>query len=146
HRELARTGQRVVAFGEVRDGEFYYVNHDEKEGALYRLVPQTKSDTSAQFPRKLSETGLFANTPKGIPAPGVEPFAINAEQWADFTTAERWIALPMTATVKLFDAPVPIPNTYFSSRMHFAKDTVLAKTISLEMVRGKPETRRRLET
>src|SRR5262245_32049922 len=94
HREIAQTGQRIVAFGEDKDGEFYYVNHDEKEGALYRLVPQTEPDTSARFPRRLSETGLFADTAKGIPAPGVVAFAINAEQWADLTTAERWIGLP----------------------------------------------------
>jgi putative heme-binding domain-containing protein len=146
HREIARTGHRVVAFGEDQDGEFYYLHHDEKDGAFYRLVPQEQPDTSASFPRKLSETGLFADTVRQTPAPGVIPFSVNAEQWADFATAERWVALPGNASIKEFDSPVPIPNTYFSAQMHFPKDAVLAKTIALEMVRSKPETRRRLET
>src|SRR5262249_32645513 len=95
---------------------------------------------------KLSETGLFANTATMVPEEGVVPFSVNVAQWADHATAERWIALPHDAAVKEFDSPVHIPDTYFSAPMHFSKDTVLAKTISLEMVRGKPETRRRLET
>jgi putative heme-binding domain-containing protein len=146
HREIARTGHRVVAFGEDKDGEFYYLHHDENDGAFYHLVPQEQPDTSARFPRQLSETGLFADIVQMTPQAGVVPFSVKAEQWADFATAERWVALPLDATVKEFDSPVPIPNTYFSALMHFPKDAVLAKTISLEMVRGKPESRRRLET
>jgi glucose/arabinose dehydrogenase len=34
HREIARTGHRVVAFGEAPDGELYYLHHDEQDGGL----------------------------------------------------------------------------------------------------------------
>jgi putative heme-binding domain-containing protein len=146
HREIARTGHRVVAFGEEEDGELYYLPHDEENGAFYRLVPQERPDTSASFPRQLSATGLFADTAKLIPQAGVVPFSVKVEQWADFATAERWVALPGSATIKEFDSPEGIPNTYFSALMHFPQDAVLAKTIFLEMARSRPETRRRLET
>ena len=38
--------------------------------------------------RSLSDTGLFGDTAKHQPAPGVVPFAITAEQWIDHASAE----------------------------------------------------------
>jgi putative heme-binding domain-containing protein len=46
----------------------------------------------------------------------------------------------------MYDSPVPIPGGFFSGMVFFPKDGVLARTISMEMERGRPETRRRLET
>ena len=46
----------------------------------------------------------------------------------------------------MYDSAVPIPGGFFSGTVFFPKDGVLAKTLSLEMERGNPESRRRLET
>ncbi len=146
HKEIAQGTQRIVAFCEDNEGELYILDYHEK-GAIYQLVandPNQARHTS--FPRKLSETGLLVSTTAHEPAPGVIPFSINAEQWADHATAQRFVALPGTSSVRVYDKPIEIPETFFSGKHFFPKDGVLAKTIALEMERGNPNSRRRLET
>ena len=87
HKEIAQGTQRVVAFGEARDGEVYFLDYDDA-GKIYRLVPNpAAAEKQPDFPRKLSETGLFASVKDHAIAPGVVPFSVNAGQWADFATA-----------------------------------------------------------
>jgi putative heme-binding domain-containing protein len=146
HKEIAQGTQRIVAFGEARDGEMYFLDYDDP-GRIYRLVPNpAAAEKQPDFPRKLSETGLFASVKEHKVAPGVVPFSINAEQWADHATAERFLALPGTSTARMYDSAVSIPGGFFSGTVFFPKDGVLARTISIEMERGLPESRRRLET
>src|SRR5262249_28383260 len=131
HQELAETAQRIVAFGEDTDGELYIVGYEEA-GAIHRLVPnEVASERRPDFPRTLSETGLFASVAAHAPAPGVVPFSINAEPWADHAIAERLVAVPGTGTAQMYDRPIPIPGGFFSGAVFFPKDGVLAKTISL---------------
>jgi putative heme-binding domain-containing protein len=147
HREIAQGPARVVAFCEDNQGELYIVHYDEV-GSIYQLVPnEAVKSYRPDFPRKLSETGLFSSAPSHTPAPGVVPFSINAEQWADHATAERLVALPGSSTVRLYDKPIPVPGTaFFSGKVFFPKDGVLARTIFLELEHGNPKSRRRLET
>ena len=42
----------------------------------------------------MSQTGLFASTREHRPAPGVVPYLVNSELWADGATAERFLAVP----------------------------------------------------
>ncbi len=42
-----------------------------------------KVDNAAKFPRKLSETGIFASTKDHKVAPGVIPYSVNAQLWGD---------------------------------------------------------------
>src|SRR5262249_12244103 len=137
---------RVVAFGEDHAGELYFVNYDEV-GTIHRLVPNEKANEHRpDFPRKLSETGLFASVKEHTPAPGGVPFSVHAAHWAGYATAERFVALRGDAVVKMYDHARPIPGGFFSGEVFFPKDGVLAKTISLELERGNPASRRRLET
>src|SRR5262249_16744989 len=146
HRELAQGAQRVVAFGEDRHGDLYFLNYDEV-GTVHRLVPNPAvKEHRPDFPRKLSETGLFASVKDQTPAPGVLPFSVNAAQAADHATAERFVGVPGSGVVRMYDQPVPIPGGFFSGQVFFPKDGVLARTISLEMERGNPKSHRRLET
>ena len=147
HRELAQGTQRVVAFGEDAEGELYFLAYDDP-GTIHRLVPNEAANRKQPpFPRKLSETGLFASVKEHTPAPGVVPFSVNAAMWADHATAERFVALPGASTARIYDAPVAIRDGgFFSGEVFFPKDGVLARTVSLEMERGKPASRRRLET
>jgi putative heme-binding domain-containing protein len=48
--------------------------------------------------------------------------------------------------VKVYDRPIPIPGGFFSSEVFFPANGVLARTVTLEMERGNPRSRRRLET
>src|SRR5262249_18344850 len=113
----------------------------------YQLSPNDKvSERRPDFPRKLSETGLFASVKEHKPAPGVLPFAVNAEQWSDHAQSDRLLGLPGTSTVKLYDESVAIPGGFFSGTVFFPKDGVLTRTFSMEMEAGNPASRRRLET
>ncbi len=113
--EIADTELRVVSFAPGPDREIYVLDY---RGGLYRLV---RNDTPAHgpFPLRLSETGLFANTARQLPAPGVIPYDVVAGRWHDGAIASRWIAVPGNAQV------TPGPNYSFPT------DTVLAKTLSL---------------
>jgi putative heme-binding domain-containing protein len=149
HKELAHGTQRIVAFGEDEEGELYFLDYQDV-GTLHRLVPTDPGlDTSMNFPRKLSQTGLFSfqEEPARVePAQGVVPFSINAEHWADHASAERFVALPGDSSIRMYDRPIPIPGGFFSGQVFLPKDGVLAKTLFLEMERGNPASRCRLET
>jgi putative heme-binding domain-containing protein len=146
HKELAQGTQRIVAFGTDHDGELYFVNYDDI-GTLHRLVPnEAVKEYRPDFPRKLSETGLFTSVAEQTPARGVIPFDVNVAQWADHGTAELFVALPERSTVQIFDSPVPIPGGFYSGTVFFPKNGVLARTVSLELEAGNQHSRRRLET
>ena len=130
--ELVDSSLQVVSFGEDNSGEPYILDYG---GGLYQLAPNPALAKNSDFPRRLSETGLFSSVAHHLPTPGVIPYSINAEPWADHATAERFVALPGTAHVELT-----------KEKWTFPKDAVLAKTLSLEMDHGHPASRRRLET
>ena len=90
--DLVEPTLRVVAFGEDEDGELYFVDYDA--GTIHTLERNPPTAKPADFPRTLSATGLFASVKDHVPAEGVLPFSINAPQWADGATAERFVALP----------------------------------------------------
>jgi putative heme-binding domain-containing protein len=142
--EIADPTLRIIAFGEDNDGELLLMDYDD--GTIHRLVPNESDGPRPEFPRTLSDTGLFASVADHTPAPGVIPFSINAEQWSDHATAERWLALPGDSSITWHPAPVPVPGTIMQRRLVFPADAVLIKTISIEMERGNPATRRRVET
>jgi len=133
HRELADTTLRVVSFGEDGQGEFLILDH--VAGTIHRLVPNPQPDQSATFPRRLSDSGLFDFRAEPAPAAGVIPYSINAELWSDHALAERYVAVPNALSIKAEGAAWAFP-----------KDSVLVKTLSLELRRGDPTSRRRIET
>ena len=130
HRELVDTPFQVVSFGEDRDGELMIVDFG---GTLQRLVPNPA--TGQQFPRKLSETGLFSAVSQQSLEAGVMPYAINAEQWLDGATAQRFIALPGSSTVITTNVPWMLP-----------KDTVFVRTLSLPLIAGRLLSGSKVET
>jgi len=140
-RELCRTMLMPGGFGTTPDGELIICDHGG--GGLWRLAPNPEAGHPSRFPHKLSETGVFSDVPKQIPAPGVLPYTINSQRWADYATAERWMAVPgqenVTAAKKEF-------GVIAAGRWVFPTDTVFAKTYSMEMERGDPATRKRIET
>ncbi len=145
--EITRPTVRVVAFGEDADGELYFLDYDT--GTMHTLELNAGRGPNKDFPTKLSETGLFSLTREQTPAPGVIPFQINAHQWQDGATAQHWLALPDSSSVTVYPGEgkrMPSQVYWHKFRLHFPKDTVLAKTLSLETETGNPATRRRVET
>lgn len=128
--ELARPSVRFVAFAENHAKEVYFI--DEEIGTLHTLEKNDANSQNVDFPKSLSQTGLFASVKDHEPAPGVRPFAINAPQWLDGATAERWIGLPETSAATLHATAKPIKGfvSWHNFRMHFPQDTVLTRTLS----------------
>jgi uncharacterized repeat protein (TIGR03806 family) len=142
--ELADTQLRIVAWGQDPAGEVYAV--DFIGGSLHRLAQSPPAKKNDDFPRKLSQTGLFASTKDHTPAPGLIPYSVNAELWSDGAKKQRYLALPGESQIE-YDAvvyPQPAPGALPGWR--FPDDTVLVKTFSLEMEAGNPASARRLET
>jgi putative heme-binding domain-containing protein len=129
--EITRPSVRIVAFGEDREGELYFLDYDG--GTVHTLARNDAAVKNSGFPTTLSETGLFASVKDHTPAPGVFPFTINGRQWQDGATAQYWAAFPASSAVTLYTTGKPIPGMVYwhSFRMHFPKDAVLLRTLSL---------------
>ncbi len=145
--ELVKPSVRVVAFGEDRDGELFFLDYDV--GTIHSLErnPATNAD-AAKFPRTLSASGLYADAAKHTLAPGVLPYAVTSPQWQDFSTSEHYVALPDGQAIRDYVEKRPLPGdvSWHNLRYHFPVNSVLVKTISLETEHGKPESKRRVET
>jgi uncharacterized repeat protein (TIGR03806 family) len=133
HRELLQTPVHISSFGEDNDGELYLVAY---EGMIHRIVPAPKIEQPHEFPRKLSETGLFTSTEAHQPAPGLIPYDVNAPLWSDHALKERFIGLPRATQI----------GFQLEGGWDFPEGAVLMKTFSLEMERGNRKSVRRLET
>ncbi len=143
-RDLAAPTVRVVDFAEDHDGELYLLDYDD--GSIQELVRNDTSGESLPFPTTLSATGLFADTASQKPAVGVLLFDIQAEAWADHTTARRFIGVPGDGRIEFYGPRRQVPGSMFSRTLFLPAHTVFAKTFFMEMERGKPETSRPIET
>jgi uncharacterized repeat protein (TIGR03806 family) len=145
HRELARSKIRIVAWGQDHAGDVYAL--DFMGGGIYRLVKSPPPVAGGpKFPRKLSETGLFASTRDHRPAPGLIPYSVNAELWSDGGIKVRYIAIPGDGKIEYNTVTYPQPAPGAEPGWRFPDGTVLVKTFSLDMEVGKASSRRRLET
>lgn len=135
HAELAQTPLQLVGFAEDRDGELLLIDY-QRSHQLYRLEVNEPVVADREFPKLLSETGLFENVQEQRPAAGVRPYGINAEKWSDRASSERWMAIPGTQPVH-YRAP---------DQWEFPDGSVLAKTISLETLSHAQPVRTRIET
>jgi len=100
YRTLVDTDQRIVAFAESSGGELYVLDYDYT-GQIYEVLPSGLKDTSADFPRRLSETGLFDSVSPLEPAAGVVPYDVVVEPWTDGASARRWVAIPQDGEIRL---------------------------------------------
>jgi putative heme-binding domain-containing protein len=141
HRELCRSSLMPAGFGTRYDGELIICDHGG--GGLYRLGRNPEAGKNSDFPKKLSEAGFFADVAKQKPAAGVLPYQINAHRWADFATSERWIGLPGVSKISTAKNEWGVVGR---GRLTFPEDTVLALTYSMEMERGNPASKRKIET
>ncbi len=135
HRELADTIIQIVAFGEDGSRELLISDYGNT-ARIHRLERNPAAGSPSRFPRRLSETGLFASVKDHVPAPGVIPYSIQSELWADGATAERFLALPGEARID--------PNNPY--RWDFPEGTVLARTVYRPAEGDEAPARRRMET
>ncbi len=133
HKKLAQTTHQIAAFCQDARGRVLIVDYG---GGIYRLARAPKEDHLAEFPRKLSETGIFLSTRENQIAPGIIPFSVNAPGWADGAEAERFVGLPNDTRI----------GRTRSGGWNFTNGAVVLQTLSLEKRPGDPTTRRRIES
>jgi glucose/arabinose dehydrogenase len=144
NREIARTTYRIVSWGEDADGEIYFC--DFTGGGIHQLVKAPPAEPQAPFPRKLSETGIFASTKDHKVAAGVIPYSVNAQLWGDNAYKERFLAIPGNDQIGFDEITYPQPSPGAPPGWRFPDGTVLVKTFGMEMERGNPASKKRLET
>ncbi|WP_161604358.1 PQQ-dependent sugar dehydrogenase [Roseiconus nitratireducens] len=131
---LAETGLQITSFAQRPDGEVLVLSYD---GGIYQLEKNPLAGKTTDFPRKLSETGLFRSTRSLQPSPGVIPYQIAAQAYQDGARGEFVIGIPGNGSA--------VPAARWTG-WKFPAGTVFAKTISLESFNDGQPTRRRVET
>ena len=132
-REIADTPHAMVGFSEGRAGEIFYVDY---AGQLYELEPTPPATKKLPpFPKKLSESGLFAKVKGHVVQPALIPYSVNSPLWSDGAHKERFIALPGTNQI-----------TFSEGAWKFPEATVLVKSFALDLEAGNPKSRKWVET
>ena len=142
HDEIADTPLKIVTFSQGEDGDVFFI-HYGPQSTVHRLVKNPAMGQPSDFPRKLSDTGLFADVAKQTPAKGVHPFSIRAPMWADGAEASRFIALPAGKTETQVKTN---KQGKIESKVKWPADAVLAKTISMQLDQAKPDSQVKVET
>jgi uncharacterized repeat protein (TIGR03806 family) len=136
HQEIADTTHAITSFGLDAKGELLVCDYQAGEvGGLYRFE-RTPPAGPSNFPRKLSESGLFVAGQGHKPAPGMIPYTVNSPLWSDGTHKERFIALPGESS-----ATYAVRKSW-----DFPEGSVLVKSFALETKAGDPKSRRWIET
>jgi uncharacterized repeat protein (TIGR03806 family) len=93
------------------------------------------SSAGGKIPLLLSLTGVFSDTPKRIPSPGLIPYELIVAFWSDGADKSRWVALPAG---KIGFSP--------TGEWRFPPGTVFIKNFDLGVDAAHPGGERRLET
>ena len=132
HKELADSTLAISAFGIDADGELliadYRGNH---AGGFYSLELNAADDQNHEFPKLLSQTGLFTSTEGHQVAPGLIPYSVNAPLWSDGAAKDRYIYLPPTTAETGEEKPATIAMTN-TRGWNFPDRTVLVKSFAWE--------------
>lgn len=137
HREIADTTLQISAIVLDPDGELLVVDHrGEGQAGLYHLEQVEPTGTTSNFPRRLSETGLFAAVANHEVADGLIPYSVNAPFWSDGAIKTRFVGLPKEGRIEMADRWA----------WQFPEQTVLVKSFALEMTVGDAKSQRWIET
>jgi glucose/arabinose dehydrogenase len=127
----------LSSFAVDHRGELYLCilgDNDRGTGTLQKLVRAPAAARAA--PATLSQTGLFQDTARLEPTPGLFPYQVNAPFWSDHADKSRWLSLPAGAKIG-FAA---------QGTWTFPRGTIAVKHFDLAIDERDPSRRRRLET
>jgi glucose/arabinose dehydrogenase/mono/diheme cytochrome c family protein len=106
----------------------------DDSGRILRLVFNVDD---SPFPQTLSATGFFADLSDLTPNPGAEAYAPNLPFWSDYATKRRWFLIKNTTDTLTYSR---------DGKWTFPTGMIWAKHFDLELQRGNPATRKRIET
>ncbi|MES2477281.1 MAG: PQQ-dependent sugar dehydrogenase [Verrucomicrobiota bacterium] len=107
---------------------------DLGDGMVRRLVATA---SNSGFPPTLSATGVFADLTDLSPNPGVVPYEPNLSFWSDHAIKSRWFVIKNTVDQFGYSTDDPWQSPAGS---------VFIKHFDLELERGNPATKKRIET
>ncbi len=140
HKELADGRLQITGFGTDSKGEILIADHQGGgKGNFYTLEPMPRDARPADFPSKLSETGLFASVKGHVIQPALIPYSVIAPLWGDNAVKERWIALPSGEG----ETRIDFENT---RGWKFPDGAVIVKSFALEMEEGTASSKKWVET
>ncbi|MBN8247526.1 MAG: PQQ-dependent sugar dehydrogenase, partial [Verrucomicrobia bacterium] len=105
-------------------------------GRVSKLVRTTQSGATP-LPATLSQTGVFTDLATLATQEGILPYEVNAPFWSDHAEKLRWFFLQDPASAITRDA---------ADQWTLPTGAVWVKHFEMEMTRGNPATRKRLET
>lgn len=127
-------GSGIVAFGaDPRNGDVLIAQYN---GQILRLN-YTANSTGTPLPALLDQTGAFSDLVNLTPHAGIVPYDINVPFWSDGAIKRRWFSVPN------------LNDSFGFSRdgnWNLPPGSVWVKHFELELIKGVPESRRRLET
>jgi uncharacterized repeat protein (TIGR03806 family) len=107
---------------------------DIGDGVIRRLVTTTQPGS---YPATLSATGLFADLSDLSPSPGLVPYQVNLPFWSDHAIKSRWFVVPDGSSQFTWSSESP---------WTLPAGTIWVKHFDMEMQRGVPASRKRIET
>ncbi|RYD23255.1 MAG: hypothetical protein EOP88_04860 [Verrucomicrobiaceae bacterium] len=109
---------------------------DIDSGVVRRLT--LSSTTASSYPSTLTATGLFADVTDLSPSPGLTPYTVNLPFWSDHAIKSRWVVVP--------DGTSKFINNTAEGIWTFPNGTIWVKHFDMEMQRGVPSSKKRIET
>ncbi len=123
----------IAAFGpDPSNGDILMA--DLGDNRIQRIVSR---DIETNFPDTLSETGIFSNLSTLSPNPGVVPYGVNLPFWSDHAHKQRWFAIKNITDLISYSEKEP---------WTFPNGMIWVKHFDLEMERGNPASKKRIET
>lgn len=123
----------IVSFGpDPSNGDVLLA--DIGNGRIHRLVSR---DSDPDFPATLTATGIFSDLATLTPNPGVVPYDVNLSFWSDHALKQRWFAIKNTTDLVGYSE---------KGNWTFPDGMVWVKHFDLELERGNPATKKRIET
>lgn len=144
HREIADSSLQITSFALDADGELLISDHQGGgKGGLYTLEVNDTPFDPDEFPKTLSESGLFASVAEHEMAAGVVSYSVNSPLWSDGAFKDRYFAIPESA---IADRDAPPITFHRENSWEFPDGTVLVKSFGLEFTENDPDSRRWIET
>jgi glucose/arabinose dehydrogenase len=143
HRPIADTTLQITSFALDEAGELLITDHQASPlGGVFTLRRNPQTAQANEFPRKLSETGLFKDLASHTLIDGVVPYDVNSPLWSDGAFKARYIALPLGKSM------TPLPKIQFreDGTWGLPEGTVLIKSFGLELTPGDSMSRIWVET
>jgi glucose/arabinose dehydrogenase/mono/diheme cytochrome c family protein len=133
--EQLTTDNGIVGFG-VNPSNGDILLADIAQGSVRRLV-YNSTPSGTPFPATLTDTGAFDSLATLDPAPGFVAYEPNVTFWSDHAIKTRWFGLQGDTETFGYSA---------SDNWTHPAGAVWMKHFELEMTRGDPSSKRRIET